>query len=290
MLPVEFATGLLTAGVAFAYAGAPSWALTVLVVGAAGLPVPDPQEALVSQEPQEQLAVRSTELAVAAGRRPRRPGPDALAARQDDRASLRRRRALREGDRSEAIGCSEAEQELVHTAGLLHDIGKFIFPDRILFADAKLTDDDWQIVKKHPAQGARVVGRVSRATAPSRTSSVRTTSASTAPATRTASPARTSRWLSRMISIADTYDVMTARDSYRDAGLARRGDRRAAPRVRQAARRSGSSRSSSRSSRTAGVSFQHTTDADFERELDFERRVRGLRRAACRSPPRRLIR
>src|SRR3954467_2210785 len=62
---------------------------------------------------------------------------------------------------AEAIGCTEAEQELVHTAGLLHDIGKFIFPDRILFADRRLTDDDWAIVKKHPSQGAKVVGRVS---------------------------------------------------------------------------------------------------------------------------------
>ena len=31
---------------------------------------------------------------------------------------------------AKAAGMTEAEQELVHTAGLLHDIGKFIFPDR----------------------------------------------------------------------------------------------------------------------------------------------------------------
>ena len=40
-----------------------------------------------------------------------------------------------------AVGWPDEEQELVHTAGLLHDIGKFIFPDRILLADSRLTDE-----------------------------------------------------------------------------------------------------------------------------------------------------
>ena len=84
-----------------------------------------------------------------------------------------------------AAGFSEEEQELVHTAGLLHDIGKFIFPDRILKGGTKLTEEDWQIIKMHPYQGAKVVARW-RATAPSARSSWPTTSASTARATRAA--------------------------------------------------------------------------------------------------------
>ena len=43
--------------------------------------------------------------------------------------------------------------------------------------------------------------------------------------------------ISRMISVADTYDVMTARDSYREPVSAGRGDRRAATRLRHPARR-----------------------------------------------------
>ena len=58
------------------------------------------------------------------------------------------------------LGLSEREQELIHTAALLHDIGKFIFPDSILFADRRLTDEEWQIVRLHPEQGAKLVRRI----------------------------------------------------------------------------------------------------------------------------------
>ena len=53
------------------------------------------------------------------------------------------------------LGLCEREQDLIHTAALLHDIGKFIFPDSILFADRKLTDEEWETVKLHPEQGAQ---------------------------------------------------------------------------------------------------------------------------------------
>jgi len=59
-----------------------------------------------------------------------------------------------------AAGFSKEDQDLVHTAGLLHDLGKFIFPDRILKGDSKLSDEDWNIIKMHPYQGARVVAQM----------------------------------------------------------------------------------------------------------------------------------
>jgi putative nucleotidyltransferase with HDIG domain len=54
-------------------------------------------------------------------------------------------------------GCSEAEQDVVHTASLLHDIGKFAWPDRILHADV-INDEDLAIIKGHPQEGAILVG------------------------------------------------------------------------------------------------------------------------------------
>ena len=48
------------------------------------------------------------------------------------------------------VGMTESEQDLVHTAALLHDIGKFNLPDRILKADVPLSDDDWDLIRSHP--------------------------------------------------------------------------------------------------------------------------------------------
>ena len=62
---------------------------------------------------------------------------------------------------------------------------------------------------------ARGSSAASRATGRSPTSSSATTSAGTAPATRAGSRARRSRSPARLIAVADAYDVLTARDSYR---------------------------------------------------------------------------
>ncbi len=55
------------------------------------------------------------------------------------------------------LGCSQDEQDAVHTAGLLHDIGKFTWPDRVLHADV-VGSGDQEIVKRHPQDGAELVG------------------------------------------------------------------------------------------------------------------------------------
>jgi putative nucleotidyltransferase with HDIG domain len=114
-----------------------------------------------------------------------------------------------------AAGYSEDDQELVHTAGLLHDIGKFVFPDRILKGNHKLTDEDWKIIRMHPYQGSKIVSQVdgygpvgniilAHHEKVDGTGYPRRLKGDQIPA------------LSRMISVADTYDVMTARDSYRE--------------------------------------------------------------------------
>jgi hypothetical protein len=47
-------------------------------------------------------------------------------------------------------------------AGLFHDIGKIGVPDAILTKPDKLTKLEFEIVKRHPEDGARIVGRRSR--------------------------------------------------------------------------------------------------------------------------------
>ena len=60
---------------------------------------------------------------------------------------------------AEAAGCPDAEQRLVHTAALYHDVGKVMFADR-MFKAGKLTDEEWEIVKRHPERGAELVGHL----------------------------------------------------------------------------------------------------------------------------------
>ena len=44
----------------------------------------------------------------------------------------------------------ESEIEHIRRGALLHDIGKMAIPDRILHKREKLTDEEWQILRKHP--------------------------------------------------------------------------------------------------------------------------------------------
>ena len=177
-------------------------------------------------------------------------------------------------------GLDEDQQDLAHTAGLLHDIGKFSFPDNILFADRKLTDADWEIVKKHPAQGARLVRRVD-GYGPVADIILAHHERMDGKGYPNNLPAEKIPLISRMISVADTFDVMTARDSYR----------RPVPRseaVAELRRVSGTQLDGEvveaflRLLERKELAFQHTTDADFENELGFQARVaRFARRKAA---------
>jgi len=57
-------------------------------------------------------------------------------------------------DIAEAVGMSEAERELAHTAGLLHDIGRFALSDRVAERGRTLTEEDWMAIQRHPELGA----------------------------------------------------------------------------------------------------------------------------------------
>jgi putative nucleotidyltransferase with HDIG domain len=191
-----------------------------------------------------------------------------------DRMTARHSAAVARYARATAItlGRPAAEQELAHTAGLLHDIGKFAFPDSILLADRPLSAAQWELVRRHPADGARVVRRVD----------------GYGPVADIVL-SHHERWdgagypfglageeiplAARLIAVADAYDVLTARDSYRQpvsAGAA----------IAELRAMSGTQFDPQVVEAFAGVladerlSFGHGDDADFEAEVAFERRVR----------------
>src|SRR4051795_7977236 len=114
-----------------------------------------------------------------------------------------------------AAGCSKREQQLVHTAGLLHDVGKHILDDAILKGDTKLDDEQWELAKRHPEGGPRMVRLREGQAAVAEIIHAHPERVAGRGYPRGLAGEEVPR-LSRMISIADTYDVMTARDSYRD--------------------------------------------------------------------------
>lgn len=59
----------------------------------------------------------------------------------------------------ELLGMSVEETQAVHIAAHLHDIGKIGIPDNVLLKTEKLTDEDWQKLKKHPEIGAEILNK-----------------------------------------------------------------------------------------------------------------------------------
>ena len=169
------------------------------------------------------------------------------------------------------LDMTEREQDLIHTAALLHDIGKFIFPDSILVADRKLTDDEWETVKLHPEQGAKLVRRIEGygPVADIIISHHERVDGKGYPHGLTGDVIPLG---SKIISVADTYDVMTSRDSYR-----RPVSSEAA--IVELRRVAGSQldpvvvEKFVEMIESGRVAFRHADEADFEQELAFDRRV-----------------
>jgi putative nucleotidyltransferase with HDIG domain len=273
VLPSEFATGLLTAGVAFSY--------SYIGVGAVGLLAVVlfvfqnlVRAGIAAHERGEELEIRTRELAAL------QVGllttvlqtlsmRDAMTARHSAAVARYSREVAK------MLGLDEREQDLVHTAALLHDIGKFIFPDSILFAERKLTDDEWEIVKMHPEQGARLVRRIDGY---GPVADIIYCHHERYDGNGYYKIALNEIPLgSRIIAAADTYDVMTSRDSYRrpvssEAALAelrRVAGSQLDPMVVDAFETMILER---------GIGFRHTDATDFERELAFDRRVEDYAR------------
>lgn len=270
MLPSEAACAMLAVLVVLTYTTV-GLASMVALVGILVVFQVLTRELLVSQERAEQLEARSTELAslqvgVLAALVQTLSLRDKHTARHSAAVARFAKAIAREA------GFSDAEQELVHTAGLLHDIGKFAFPDSILLADSKLSDEDWALVKLHPEHGARLVRRVD-GYGPVADVILCHHERMDGRGYPRALPGDEVPHLSRMISIADTYDVMTARDSYRSPVSREEA-------VAELRRVSGTQLDGDlveafvRVLERSGLRFQHTTDEDFEAELAFDALVR----------------
>ena len=211
-LPSEFATGLLTASVAFTY-GISGWRSVGLAAVILFVFLYILRASVQSQERGEELDKRTERLAslqmgLLSTVLQTLSMRDAMTARHS--TAVARYARHRRGD----AGLDEREQDLIHTAALLHDIGKFILPDSVLFAERKLTDEEWELIKLHPEQGAKLVERID-GYGPVAKIVLHHHERFTRRRLSGRHAGEDIPLGSRIISVADTYDVMTSRDSYR---------------------------------------------------------------------------
>jgi putative nucleotidyltransferase with HDIG domain len=178
-------------------------------------------------------------------------------------------------DIAAAVGMSEQDCELAHTAGLLHDIGHFALSDRVAERGKTLTEPDWQAIQRHPELGAEILRdlgmygpvaeivlahheRIDGRGYPRRLSGDEIPE------------------IAKIVAVAEVYDTLTASDTYRTPMSSFEA-------VHELRRVAGSQLEIRYVETLAkllggeGVRYRHADSADFDAELDVERRVREAR-------------
>ncbi len=114
------------------------------------------------------------------------------------------------------LGLSEEDLKTLQIGGLFHDIGKIGVPDTILQKESKLTDDEYSEIKNHPSIGAHILSSA-------------TIFKDIIPIVKhhherydghgypSQLAGENIPYLARITAVADTFDAMTSKRSYRDA-------------------------------------------------------------------------
>ena len=115
----------------------------------------------------------------------------------------------------EKLGLPEADIRTLRIGGLFHDIGKIGIPDSILLKESKLSDDEYSQIKNHPTIGAHILQNA-------------TIFKDILPIVKhhherydgNGYPGRLKGedipYLARIATVADSFDAMTSRRSYRN--------------------------------------------------------------------------
>lgn len=116
---------------------------------------------------------------------------------------------------AELSGKSQKECDDIYYAALLHDVGKIGVPESIINKDGKLTDEEYSIIKQHPEKGLQILKNITdfpyltigahyhheRYDGKGYPENLKGTEISE---------------MARIIAVADAYDAMTSKRSYRD--------------------------------------------------------------------------
>jgi putative nucleotidyltransferase with HDIG domain len=170
------------------------------------------------------------------------------------------------------LGMSETEQELAHTAGLLHDIGRFALSDRVAERGRTLAEEDWAAIQRHPELGAdmlRDLGMYGPVAEIVRAHHERIDGRGYPMGLAESEIPE----IAKIISVAEVYDTLTASDTYRT----QMSSFEALTELRRVA---GSQLDARYIEVLAGlltgegVEYRHADTANFDRELNMERRMR----------------
>jgi putative nucleotidyltransferase with HDIG domain len=174
-------------------------------------------------------------------------------------------------DIAEAVGMRAEECELAHTAGLLHDIGRFGLSDRVMERGRTLTEQDWESIRRHPAMGAdllRDLGIYGPVAEIVRAHHERIDGRGYPDGLG----ADEIPEIAKIVAVAEVYDTLTADDTYRTPVSSFEA-------LNELRRVSGSQLDERYVEVLAellagrGVDYRHANRADFDEELDVERRI-----------------
>ena len=114
----------------------------------------------------------------------------------------------------EKLGLPEEQIKTLRIGGLFHDIGKIGIPDSILLKPGKLTDDEYSEIKNHPSIGAHILGsaKIFQDIIPIVKHHHEKYDGNGYPSRLKGDGIP---YLARIAAVADTFDAMTSRRSYR---------------------------------------------------------------------------
>jgi putative nucleotidyltransferase with HDIG domain len=174
-------------------------------------------------------------------------------------------------DIAQTVGMSARECELAHTAGLLHDIGRFGLSDRVMERGRTLTEQDWIMIRRHPEMGEdllRDLGVYGPVAEIVRAHHERLDGRGYPDGLADDEIPE----IAKIVAVAEVYDTLTAVDTYRTpvssfealTELRRVAGTQVEARYVEALAELLAGR---------GVDYRHADAADFDSELDVERRI-----------------
>ena len=175
-------------------------------------------------------------------------------------------------DMAQSVGMSEQDQELAHTAGLLHDIGHFALSDRVAERGRTLTDEDWMAIQRHPELGAEMLRDLGMY-GPVAEIVLAHHERIDGRGYPNGLVGEEIPEIAKIIAVAEVYDTLTASDTYRT--------RMSSFEALRELRRVADSQLDARYVEVLaqllsgeGVDYRHADTADFDTELDMERRIK----------------